>query len=181
MKLTQKPSFRLMFSVASLIVFFTTLTCQKKPLTAMADLVNLKGEKVGMVHLMESPEGVKMHLSLFNLPPGKHAFHIHEKGDFTPPDFKAAGGHFNPYHKEHGMENPRGAHAGDLPNIEVGKDGTFKGELIAKHVTLEKGKPNSLFKEGGTSVIIHEKADDNMSDPAGKAGERIAGGIIRAE
>jgi superoxide dismutase, Cu-Zn family len=69
-------------------------------------------------------------------------------------------------------------HAGDLPNIEVKNDGTAKVDIRDKNVTLEKGKTNSLFKEGGTSIIIHEKDDDYMTNPAGNAGNRIAGGMI---
>jgi Cu-Zn family superoxide dismutase len=166
--------------VVSAIILAAVVSCQKLPLTATADIVTLNGESAGSVHMIETPEGVKIHLNLKNLPPGMHALHIHEKGDFTPPDFKAAGAHYNPAHKMHGMKNPHGPHAGDLPNIEVAKDGTCRVELVSKTFTLEKGKPNSILREGGTSIIIHESADNNVSDPAGKSGARIAGGIIKA-
>ncbi len=146
---------------------------------ASADIVNLNGEKIGRALLYEDEGGVKVCLSVKGLSPGVHAFHIHERGDFAPPDFKAAGGHFNPYGKEHGLHNPRGAHAGDMLSIEIAQDGTGSAEVVARGATLKEGEPGSLLREGGTSVIIHEKADDNVTDPTGNAGARIAGGIIR--
>src|SRR5690606_6773260 len=105
--------------------------------------------------------------------------HIHETGKCDPPEFKTAGAHFNPSEKQHGFNNPKGFHSGDLPNIEVNEDGSVNVEIITAAVTLEKKKPNSLLKKGGTSLIFHEKADDYITDPAGNSGARIACGIIK--
>jgi Cu-Zn family superoxide dismutase len=146
--------------------------------TAKATLVNNQGKKVGEATLTQTPQGVKIVMTVENLPPGVHAFHIHAKGVCTLPDFQSAGGHFNPFGKEHGLKNPAGPHAGDLPNITVGPDGKAKVEVIAKLVTLKEGEKNSLFQPGGTSLVIHAGPDDNVSDPAGNAGPRIACGAI---
>jgi Cu-Zn family superoxide dismutase len=148
------------------------------PPTAKATLVNPQGQKVGEATLTQTDNGVKIELVVENLPPGVHAFHIHEKGLCQGPDFKSAGGHFNPFHKQHGLNNPQGPHAGDLPNITVGPDGKAKVTEMAKLVTLKAGEKNSLFQPGGTSLVIHVGPDDNVSDPAGDAGPRIACGPI---
>ncbi|MHB8068375.1 MAG: superoxide dismutase family protein [Desulfobaccales bacterium] len=144
---------------------------------AKATLINAQGQKVGEAQLEDTGQGVKITLKAENLPPGPHAFHIHEKGLCDPPDFMTAGGHFNPFHKQHGMKNPAGPHAGDLPNLVVGADGKETLEAMASQVTLKPGQ-NSLLQPGGTSLVIHAGSDDYTTDPAGNAGPRIACGVI---
>jgi len=148
--------------------------------TATAELHNAKGEKVGNATLNQADEGVKISLTGTNLPPGTHALHIHGVGKCDPPDFKTAGPHFNPYNKKHGTKNPDGAHVGDLPNVTVGADGTASTVVVAKNVTLGEGT-NSLFHPEGTALVIHAAPDDDMTDPAGNAGARIACGVITAQ
>jgi len=144
--------------------------------TAHAELHNEQGQKVGAVTLEQTPHGVLMSMDLQGLPAGEHAFHIHEVGKCEPP-FKSAGGHFNPTHKQHGIKNPKGMHAGDLPNISVPETGKLKFDAFATAVTLGEG-PNSLFDADGSSIVIHAGADDYKSDPAGDAGARIACGVV---
>ncbi|SHG26447.1 superoxide dismutase family protein [Ornithinibacillus halophilus] len=141
-------------------------------------LEDTKGEKVGKAKFEQRKKGVEITLVAENLPPGTHGFHIHEKGLCQAPTFGSAEGHFNPTKANHGFNDPEGPHAGDLPNIEVDEDGKVSKTVLAEMVTLEEGQEHSLFQEGGTSLMIHEKADDYQSQPSGDAGERIACGVI---
>jgi Cu-Zn family superoxide dismutase len=145
--------------------------------SARAEFRNAAGQSVGTAAFKQVKTGVQISLSLSGFPAGTHAFHIHAVGKCDPPDFKTAGGHFNPEGKKHGLKNPEGPHAGDMPNITVGANGKGKAKVLNTRVTLGEGA-NSLFHEGGTSLLIHEKADDYMTDPAGNAGTRIACGVI---
>jgi Cu-Zn family superoxide dismutase len=153
------------------------MAAEKTPKTAKAELRNAQGQPVGTATFKQAHEGVNISLRVFSLPPGPHAFHIHAVGKCDAPDFKTAGGHFNPENMKHGLSNPAGPHAGDMPNITVSKKGKGTATLLNKRVTLGEGA-NALFHEGGTALVIHEKADDNMTDPAGNAGNRIACGVI---
>jgi superoxide dismutase, Cu-Zn family len=145
---------------------------------AHADIVNAQGQKIGTAKFAASGSGVRVDLDVAQLPAGTHGVHIHAVGKCEGPDFKTAGGHLNPDAKQHGKDNPNGPHAGDMPNLTVEADGKAKTSLIAPHVTLDPG-PNSLFHDGGTAIVIHEKEDDYKTDPAGNSGARIACGVIQ--
>lgn len=156
----------------------TTVANEETPLTAHATMINTQGEKVGTAKLEQVDDGVMIFIEASGLTPGLHGFHVHEKGKCDPPDFESAGGHFNPTNKEHGFDNPKGPHAGDLPNIEADEEGYVRAEVLANMVTLEKGKKNSLFKKGGTTLMIHSQLDDYKSQPAGNSGDRVSCGVI---
>jgi Cu-Zn family superoxide dismutase len=147
------------------------------PATAKAEIKDAMGKTVGSATLTDSPNGVLVHVTLTAAPPGAHAFHIHSTGKCDGPDFMTAGGHFNPMMKQHGITNPMGMHAGDLPNVQVPAGGALTFDAFASGVTLKAGA-NSLMDADGSALMLHATVDDYRSDPAGAAGARIACGVV---
>jgi Cu-Zn family superoxide dismutase len=153
-----------------------TATRQGKPV--VVKLSDAKGDSIGTATLSPDAAGVKIALAIMGLSPGEHAIHVHQTAKCEGPAFTSAGGHFNPEQKQHGKDNPQGPHAGDMPNFTVDSTGRSRDTVVAPGVTLGDG-PHSVFTGGGTALVVHEKADDLKSDPAGNAGARIACGVIR--
>jgi Cu-Zn family superoxide dismutase len=145
---------------------------------ANAQLKDGSGKAVGDADLVQTQAGVLIKLQLKGIAPGEHAFHIHAVGKCDAPSFESAGPHFNPTSHKHGMLSGEG-HAGDMPNLHVLQSGDLAVEVLNPAVTLDKGKPNSVFDNDGSSLVIHAKADDYKTDPAGNSGDRIACGVIQ--
>jgi Cu-Zn family superoxide dismutase len=168
----------LLVAVAVLLGGCAGMMAEKEPLSGGVTLKDKDGKEVGRATLIETGEGVRIAVTGYRLPAGSHGLHIHAVGICQPPEFTSAGGHFNPTNRKHGRLNPEGPHAGDLPNLVVAASGEGGIDITTKAVTLEAGRPNSLFKEGGTSLIVHAAADDEKTDPTGNSGGRIACGVI---
>ncbi|MBI3029313.1 MAG: superoxide dismutase family protein [Candidatus Rokubacteria bacterium] len=144
---------------------------------ATAALKNASGAGVGTASFWEDASGVRIVAQARGISPGRHGIHIHAVGKCDPPDFTTAGGHYNPAGKKHGLKIPAGPHAGDLPNLDVGTDRTGRLEYVTRLVTLGPG-PTSLFDADGSALVIHANPDDEMTDPTGNSGGRIACGVL---
>jgi superoxide dismutase, Cu-Zn family len=144
---------------------------------ARAEIKDAQGKSIGTASLRETKDGLLIIVNAKGLPEGLHAVHIHSAGKCEGPAFTSAGGHFNPLDKKHGLTNPDGPHAGDLPDMYVNKDGAGRYEALMESMTLGTGE-TSVFDSDGSAIVIHATADDNMTDPAGNSGDRIACGVI---
>lgn len=145
------------------------------PMQAVAMLQTAEGEAAGTATASESGENIQISLQVEGLPPGEHGVHVHTTGSCEAPTFESAGGHWNPTNQQHGLEDPAGQHAGDMPNLTVGDDGsgTLEYELVG-------GTFDGLMDADGSAFVVHAGRDDQMTDPSGNSGDRIACGVFSA-
>jgi Cu-Zn family superoxide dismutase len=136
-------------------------------------LIDSSGRQIGTVVAWQTTGGISFHISASGLPHGVHGIHVHPIGRCDPPDFSTAGTHWNPLGRKHGINNPEGPHAGDLPNVEVAANGVLSQTVVLPHATLAE-----LLDADGASILIHANADDYVSQPSGNSGPKIACAII---
>ncbi len=147
------------------------------PLSATATIRDAGGRVVGNALFTAVGAGtVRVQVWAGGLPPGEHGIHVHAVGACTP-DFAAAGPHFNPTGQQHGLNNPAGPHAGDMPALMIGSDGNGMLDALTPRVSLAAGA-RSLFDADGSAIVIHARPDDQVTDPSGNTGDRIACGVI---
>jgi Cu-Zn family superoxide dismutase len=168
---------RWLLALVGITVIVSGCMAWRNPPQATAELKNANGEVVGTAGFWEEGGGIRVFVRAAKLPPGPHGLHLHAIGKCEPPEFTSAGPHFNPTGKRHGFGNSDGPHAGDLPNLPVGSDGTGTLHYLTTLVTLGSG-PTSLFDADGTALVIHAGPDDHGTDPAGNSGPRVACGIV---
>ena len=136
-------------------------------------LVDAGGQSIGSVRAWQTLGGIGFRITAAGLPHGLHGVHVHAVGRCDPPDFKSAGSHWNPTSRKHGMNNPEGPHAGDLPNVEVAANGKLGATVVLPGATMA-----SLLDADGAALVIHADADDYKTDPSGNSGARIACAVI---
>ncbi len=167
---------RLVTTLALLLATATAAGAQSSSQTAIANFIGKDGKETGRAALTQGKNGVLIEMEVTNMPPGKWvAFHVHETGKCdSAHQHESAGKHFNPGKTEHGFLAANGPHAGDMPNQYVGADGVLRAQVFNSMVVLD-GDENGVR---GRALMIHGKSDDNRSQPAGDAGERLACAVI---
>jgi Cu-Zn family superoxide dismutase len=146
------------------------------PVRATFAIIDTAGERAGQVTAVQEPAGLLLQIYAYRLPPGPHGLHLHVVAACDPPDFQTAGGHLNPAGRKHGRRNPEGPHLGDLPNLQVNGQGEVRLEVRLDSLTLTPG-PRSIGVPG-TALVVHAAADDEMTDPTGNSGARIACAVV---
>ncbi len=161
----------------ALILPFVVAGCSTVPEPqggAPMPLINASGQSIGTVRAWQTAGGVTFRINARGLSHGVHGVHVHAVGKCDPPDFASAGPHWNPTGKKHGMNNPAGPHSGDLPNVVVAANGVLGATLV-----LSAANMSSLIDADGAALVIHAAADDNVTDPSGNSGARIACAVLQ--
>jgi Cu-Zn family superoxide dismutase len=148
---------------------------------AAATIVDGSGATVGWARFTEDAAGrLQVNVQVAGLTPGRHGIHLHAVASCVGPTFASAGGHHNPLGASHGLGDPPGAHAGDLPNLEVNRIGHGRLQATSDRATLTSGA-TSLLDADGSAIVIHAAEDDQVTNPTGNSGARVACGVIVAD
>ena len=147
---------------------------------AHAGIADASGRVLARATLRQTVAGIAIHVEAAGLAPGTYGVHLHAVGRCDPPAFASAGGHWNPAGRQHGRDNPAGAHLGDLPNLTVGSDGRGVSDVAIAGAALSGESANALLDADGAAIVVHAQADDYRTDPSGNSGARIACGVIAA-
>lgn len=157
--------------MASLIAAMIISAVPAPAMPVPLPIVGPNSEPRGFANFISDGRQARIKVQTEGLAPGVHGIHLHAVGRCESPDFKSAGAHWNPAGKQHGHDNPLGAHLGDLPNLTVGADGKGSASF---HVE------GDMDDADGTSLVIHAQSDDYKTDPSGNSGERIACAVLVA-
>lgn len=157
----------------------TGLAAVERPV-GQSNLIRSDGSIAGTVEVYQQQTGVLLRINAAGLPPGRHGVHVHAVGRCDPPSFESAGGHWNPTNREHGHRNPQGPHMGDLGNLGVGADGKLVAGVLVPGAALWPGAGSGpgLRDTDGAALMIHAQPDDEVTDPSGNSGARIACAVI---
>lgn len=136
-------------------------------------LVGASGQQVGTVRLWETPGAVSFRVEGDGFVVGRKGLHVHAVGRCDAPAFTTAGPHWNPTDRKHGIANPQGPHAGDLPNVPVAANGALRETVVLNGASLA-----ALRDADGSALVLHAREDDNVTDPSGKSGDRIACAVL---
>lgn len=172
---------RIATAIALVGIFASTAGVHAADHGASAALINDKGRIIGQATFVAGPRGVVMTVRVRGLRPGWHGIHFHRVGTCADHKaFKKSSGHITGGAKRHGLLNPEGLHAGDLPNLWVGADGQGRAQFYNDRIRIKGGRA-ALLDRNGTALVIHAKADDHEAQPIGGAGARVACGVIKAK
>ncbi len=144
---------------------------------ASARIADSSGRQLAVASAAQQNDGLRISVSASGLRPGSYGLHVHAVGRCDAPDFTSAGPHWNPTMRQHGSQNPQGAHRGDLPNLIVGANGQGEIAFTIPEARLSGGVGGMLDADGA-AIVLHAGPDDYRTDPSGNSGARIGCGVF---
>jgi len=173
------PTLKLLLLVPVAAACSSAALARNPVASAIATLVGSNGAPMGTAVLRQAANGeVTVDVNAIGLTEGAHGIHFHAVG-LCEGAFESAGAHYNPLNRQHGLQSPGGPHAGDAPNLVAGTGGAANASIITDRVTLTPGT-TSLFDADGSAIVIHAAPDDQVTQPSGNSGGRVACGVVRS-